>query len=112
MESDIFDADSLEKKLCQRIACLITKDPVAWENTYACMPSFFICGAKSLFLTGNEEWAQQECDFLKRTQQDDGGWRIPWCWGAYPDEWAISKMWWRGEMAVNNLLYLRGMGKF
>jgi len=29
----------------------------------------------------------------------------------YPDEWAISKNWWKGNLAILNILYLRGMGK-
>ena len=36
-----------------------------------------------------------------------------WSWGGnYPDEWAISKNWWKSQWIIKNLLYLKGFGYF
>jgi hypothetical protein len=55
--------------------------------------------------------ADYECEFIIKSQLEDGSWSIPWSWNNYPDEWAISKNWWKGNLAILNILYLRGMGK-
>lgn len=110
-ESEIFDAHKLEEKLRRQVSHLITKDKQAWENSYICRPSQFFYQKDSVWYRDNQDWAEYECDFIRATQEVDGGWAIHWSWQAYPDEWSISKNWWRGTVAVNNLLYLKGMGK-
>ena len=35
---------------------------------------------------------------------------ISWNWEAYPEEWVISKNWWKGQVIIENLLYLKGFG--
>jgi len=48
---------------------------------------------------------------LAAYQNEDGSWPIPWSWTDYPEEWAISKNWWKGNGAILNMLYLKGMGR-
>ena len=76
------------------------------------------CGKRILFDTGaspafaeNAAIAEYECQFIAATQLEDGSWDIPWRWEKFPDEWAISKNWWKGEVILENLLYLKGFGK-
>lgn len=45
------------------------------------------------------------------TLPKEGVWDINWQWGDYPAEWAISRNWWQGSQAVNNMLYLRNFGR-
>jgi len=73
-------------------------------------PSQFFSNSGSIFYKDNKEIADYECDFITRTQLEDGSWSIPWGWNGYPEEWAVSKNWWKGSGAVLNLLYLKGMG--
>lgn len=110
-ESEIFDAAALEKRLRLQVTASITKDKQAWENGYVCRPSQFFNDRHSIWYQDNREWAEYECEFILASQQQDGGWGIPWGWQDYPEAWAVSKNWWRGTVAVNNLLYLKGMGK-
>ncbi len=50
--------------------------------------------------------------YCLNTQLADGSWNIGWSWGGnYPDEWAISKNWWKGQWIIQNLLYLKGFGR-
>lgn len=65
----------------------------------------------SIFYADNKDIADYECDFIMRTQLDDGSWLIPWGWSDYSDEWTVSKNWWKGNGAIHNLLYLKGMGR-
>ena len=75
-----------------------------------CKPSQFMMSRESMFYPDNREIAEYECEFIKNTQLPDGSWDIPWSWNNFPEEWAISKNWWKGTNIVLNLLYLKGFG--
>lgn len=49
---------------------------------------------------------------LSYYQNEDGGFghNITWCWEDFPEEWAISKNWWKGQVIIEKLLYLKGLG--
>ncbi|HHX20336.1 MAG TPA: hypothetical protein GX722_00965, partial [Clostridiales bacterium] len=96
--------------LCQQVTHSITHDIAQWETGYICRPSQFFNQRSSIFYQDNADIAEYECQFIARTQLPDGSWPIPWRWADYPEQWAISKNWWKGIVAVNNLLYLKGMG--
>ncbi len=109
--ADIIDISSLEKRLHELIPLAITQDTAEWEKSYVCKPSQFFHSKDSIFYAENKKIAEYECEFIVRTQSEDGAWNIPWGWGAYPDEWAISKRWWQSNGILVNMLYLKGMGK-
>jgi hypothetical protein len=107
--TDIFDIAALKEKLKAQVKHSITADKSAWESGYICKPSQFFMNRDSIFYADNAEIADYGCDFIVRTQLADGSWPIPWGWNDYPEEWAISKNWWKGNGALLNLLYLKGM---
>lgn len=43
-------------------------------------------------------------------QLEDGSWDVTWAWNAYPEEWAISKNWWKSDIIIKNCLYLQNIG--
>ena len=108
---DGLDLAALETKLLEQVGHCITHDTALWETGYVCRPSQFFRDRHSVFYPGNEAIADHECTFIARTQLPDGSWPIPWHWDAFPEEWALSKNWWKGHVAVSNLLFLKGMGK-
>lgn len=108
---DIFDIAALQDKLREPVSQCITHDLAAWERDYITRPSQFFSDHKSPFYEDNKEIAAYECDYIVRTQLDDGSWPIPWGWAGYPAEWAIAKNWWKGGGAILNMLYLKGMEK-
>lgn len=102
--------DELKDKLHKSINKLIVTDTSKW-NGYVCQPSCFINSKKSEYYLDNKEIADYECEYIINTQLADGSWNIGWTWGGnYPDEWAISKNWWKGQWIIQNLLYLKGFG--
>ncbi len=102
--------DELKEKLHKSINKLIETDTSKW-NGYVCQPSCFISSNKSEYYPDNKEIADYECEHIIKTQLEDGSWGIGWNWGNnYPDEWAISKNWWKGQWIIQNLLYLKGFG--
>ena len=75
-----------------------------------CKPSQFMISRDSEFYPDNRDIAEYECEFIQNTQLADGSWDIPWSWSEYPEAWAVSKNWWKGNNIVLNLLYLKGFG--
>lgn len=102
--------DDLKSKLHKSINKLIVTDTSKWSS-YVCQPSCFIDSKESEYYLDNKEIADYECEYIINTQLADGSWNIGWTWGGnYPDEWAISKNWWKGQWIIQNLLYLKGFG--
>ena len=100
----------LKEKLHSSINKLIVTDTSKWSS-YVCRPSFFIRSKDSEYYQDNREAANYECGHIIDTQLADGSWDISWSWEDYPNEWAISRNWWKGQVIIENLLYLKGMGK-
>lgn len=108
---DIVDYSAFAAKLKHDVNITIDRHPEIWNTEYVCKPSRFIDGPNSPFYPGNETLVQCECELIERTQLDDGSWAITWEWDSYPEEYAISANWWKSNFILENLLFLRGMGK-
>ena len=109
---NIFDISALKTKLRKQIRHSITKNTSEWETGYICKPSQFFDSRDSIFYADNLDIAEYEREYIIKTQLDDGSWSIPWGWNDYPEEWAISKNWWKGNGAIGNMLYFRGMENY
>lgn len=107
---DVIDLDALETRLRELVHKSITQNKADWENHYVCRPSQFFRNRDSVFYIDNKEIAEYECEFIPRMQLEDGSWNISWCWRDFPNEWAISRNWWKGTLVVQNMLYLKGFG--
>ena len=97
----------LKEKLNKSINKLIERYTEKW-NAYVCVPSTFISSKQSEYYAENKEIADFECQYIINTQLSDGSWNIAWTWNDFPNEWAISKNWWKGQVIIQNLLYLKG----
>lgn len=110
-ETEIVDVVVLETALRKAVKESITQSKEKWEYGYVCRPSQYFRTTDSVFFQDNQEIADYECTFIKKTQLEDGSYIVPWNWEDYPEEWAVSKVWWKGEITLLNLLYLKGMGR-
>ena len=101
--------DYLKETLHRSINNLIVADTSKW-NAYVCRPSRFISSKSSEYYNDNKAAADYECKYITDTQLPDGSWEIPWQWDSFPEEWAVSKNWWKGHVIIQNLMYLKGFG--
>lgn len=108
---ELFDLQLLETKLISQVKSSISTNTAEWETGYVCKPSHFLHSPSSIFYPGNEAIAKFECDFIIQTQLEDGSWEVSWGWSEYPNEWAISKNWWKATGIISNLRYLNGFGR-
>ena len=109
--TEVIDLSALKERLWEQVRHSITQNTAEWETSYICKPSQFFNTNDSIFYADNKDIADYECEFIIKTQLEDGSWAIPWGWAAYPEEWSISKNWWKGNGAILNMLYLKGMGR-
>ena len=108
--TDLVDFDTYQNKLKEVINHLIEKDFSKWPGNYVCKPSQFFDSPESLFYDDNKEAVKFEIEFIQNTRNSDGVWEIPWSWGNYDSEFAISKNWWMGNLVTKNMLLLKHHG--
>ncbi len=106
---DLLDLAEFKHLLQAQIQHNITYDTSRWEVDYVCKPSLFISSKNSEFYPENEEICEFECEFLLTTQDPDGTWAVTWAWGAYPEEWRISENWWKVDLIIRNIKYLKAI---
>lgn len=110
--TDIFDISTLKSKLLEQVKSSITVNTVEWDTSYVCKPSHFFNTKDSIFYNDNKAIVKFECEHIGKTQLEDGSWNIPWGWDGYPEQWAISKNWWKSNVIIQNMLYLiKGFGE-
>lgn len=107
---DFADIIAFEKAIGAAITRGINHDKNAWDG-YICRPSFFFNSNDSVFYEDNKGIADFECEHIVQKQLEDGAWPTPFGWDNHPTEAAITTNWWRSYLAIEKLLYLRGMGK-
>lgn len=98
---------ALEEKLQGQVPLNVESDPSKWATGYVCRPSHYLNSPTSAFYAGIRDLADEECRVIRSTQLEDGSWPITWNWGAYPEEWPVSRNWWKSVKAIEHAMYLR-----
>ena len=106
---DVLDMQEFKALLSEQIQYLIASDTSKWAIDYACKPSLFVRSKNSDFYLDNKEICDYECEFISTTQESDGTWSITWSWADYPEQWHISKNWWKADLLIRNLRYIKSM---
>ncbi|HBO34791.1 MAG TPA: hypothetical protein DD636_08695 [Anaerolineaceae bacterium] len=106
---DLIDMEEFKKLLHTQIQHVLTHDTSRWAVDYVCKPSLFIQTKDSDFYLANLYTCYYECEFIANTQEADGTWAVTWAWADYPEEWHISKNWWKSDLIIRNLKYLQAM---
>ena len=104
---NLLDMKEFKKLLQKQIKQVITYDTKIWSTDYICKPSLFINSKSSEFYLENKEICDFEYEFILKTQNEDGSWGVTWEWNDYPEEWAISKNWWKSDIIIKNIKYIR-----
>jgi len=85
----------------------IDKNAALWAESYACRPSQFFLTETDLLAEDFRALIDEERGVIEASQLPDGSWSIPWGWGMYPKEWALSECWWKADMIIRYLRVLR-----
>lgn len=106
-----FDMNLFKEKLVEQVTANICTDTEKWGKEYVTLPSSFISGKDSIFYAENIKTALAECDFIIDSQISDGSFPVPFEWYTDYKESEIAIHWWKSAIIINNMLYLRNMGK-
>ena len=106
---NVIDLKEFEDQLHIQIAHVLTTDTSVWTTEYVCKPSLFIHSTDTSFYAKNKEICDYECRFLSETQESDGAWKITWDWGCCPEQWHISKNWWKSDLILKNIKFYQNM---
>lgn len=109
--TDLVDLKALQAKLAEQVAYSVTQDTARWHTEYVCKPSQFINSPQSGFYPAVKAAAQYEAAFIVESINDDGVWDLTWSWEGYEDIWPVAETWWRGNLVIQNLLYLKNFGR-
>lgn len=105
----LLDVAEFKILLSSQIRHVITYDTEKWAVDYVCKPSLFISSKTSDFYMENKQICDYECSFISNTQEPDGTWSITWEWEDYPEEWNISRNWWKADWIIKNIRFSREM---
>ena len=103
----LLDLGEYSASLHGQIRQMITYDTEKWKTDYVCKPSLFIGSKASEFYPDNRAVADYECAFIRSAQEADGTWAITWSWPEYPEEWSISKNWWKSDWIIKSVKYVK-----
>ncbi|WP_034439036.1 hypothetical protein [Clostridium ihumii] len=104
---NLVNMDEFKELLQKQIKQVITYDTKIWNTDYICKPSLFINSKSSDFYLENKDICDFEYKFILKTQDDDGSWKVTWEWNDYLEQWAISKNWWKSDIIIKNIKYIR-----
>ena len=99
------DIGAFELQLKEQLKHVLTQDTSVWDKEYVCKPSLFIHSRQSVFYPEYMALCGYECEFISRSQKADGTWNITWEWGSYPEQWSISKNWWKSDLIIKNVCF-------
>lgn len=107
--AQLFDMELLLGKLKEQVNCNISKDTEKWKTDYCAFPSQFISSKNSPFYADNMEIAAAECRHIKENQLPDGAFVVPWQWYNDYKEYEIAVNWWKSDIIIKKLLYLKAV---
>ncbi|MBP3486818.1 MAG: hypothetical protein J6K53_00315 [Roseburia sp.] len=110
--SALVDMESFREALYDTIRNDVCKEPEKWYTEYVCKPSVFYDGTDRLFTILDRALCEKEAELILKQQCPDGAWNVTWQWHTEYKEFEISANWWKSSMIIDNLLYLKALGKF
>lgn len=108
---NLFDLNSFRDKLILKINEIICNEPDKWFTDYVCKPSVFYMKNNKIFDFVDRNLAEKEADIILTKQLPDGSFPVTWQWYNDYKEFEISANWWKSDIIIKNMLYLREFSK-
>ncbi|MBY9080271.1 hypothetical protein KIH86_02335 [Paenibacillus sp. HN-1] len=96
----------LKEAVLARMTQVIERNPARWGE-YTCRPSIFIKSRQSPLYEANRELLRKELTYLAETREPGGVWKLNWRWAEFPEAFAISEIWWKARVVIENMLVIR-----
>ena len=106
---DVFPLAKMQAQVARQAARLIEMDRDNWSG-YACRPSHFIHSPGHPLCGLLRELTKREHKWLCDTRNDQGVWDLTWKWSGYEKEFGISENWWKADIILRNVRFLKAFG--
>ena len=110
ISAQLVDMSAFESRLKALVNCCICQEKDKWGVEYVTMPSDMFLSRDSIFYSDNAELAEYESQHIRRSQQPDGSYPVPWQWWTDYKEYEVSANFWRSAIIIKNMRYLKGFG--
>ncbi len=107
---DLFDLNTFKDVLISAANKSVCKEPEKWYTDYVFKPSYYFSD-KNIFKSISRELAEIEAEKIMNNQLPDGSYPVVWQWHNDYKEFEISTNWWKSDIVIKNMLYLRYFGK-
>lgn len=108
---ELVDMTAFKEKLIEQVKSNICYDRDLWAVKYVSKPSDYFKSRDNIFYETNKEIADAECTFIADSQLPDGAFPVTWQWCTDYKEFEVSVNRWKSVIAINNMRYLKGLGK-
>lgn len=109
-----YNYDEILNRLVAVVNDQMQKEEAMWDH-YGYRPSDFIKSKDSIFLKGNEQIVEKECDYLIRTIPENDIWPVSWCWfenaQKYPKEEILSLHVAKARKCIEKVKFLKEFGR-
>ena len=82
-----------------------------WQTKYVPKPLQFVDDPNSPFYSLLVDSINQNLDLLIKTIDSDEAWFPTWKWTDYEEDWKKARLEWAGNIAVENLVILKGFSR-
>lgn len=106
-----FDADALLARLREMARLCLEDAPEKWGREYAAFPSDLISSPESPLRPTLSGVIAAQCDYIRGGQLPDGSFPVPWTWYNDDPGFPIAELWWKGDMLVKFMRFLRAFGE-
>lgn len=106
---DLFDLGLFKSALYSAIKNIVCTDSSKWFTEYVCKPSFYYDGYKLVFDILGMDLCRKEGELMLNNRLPDGSFPVTWLWHNDYKEYYVAENWWKSNILINNLLYLRDL---
>ena len=107
----LFDLTAFHDAVVKRVNEVICEETEKWATDYVCTPSFFFFRKNPIFSGIRPQLCEHEAKIIENAQLPDGSYPVTWLWYNDYKEFEIAANWWKSDLIIRNLLYLRTFKK-
>ncbi|HWO78259.1 MAG TPA: hypothetical protein VNM69_20530 [Bacillus sp. (in: firmicutes)] len=105
-----YSLSEVSNKVMSFVEKSVEWDASEWSTGYKSLPLDFIDSPEHPLSEKFSDLIEQNLNFYIETISDEGTWDISWNWGGYPEEFAVSRRYWKGILTVNRYKLLKSFG--
>ncbi len=105
-----YTLNEVSDKVMLLVERIMDKNVLEWSSGYKAFPLEFIDSPNHPLCKKYGDLVEQNLEFYIEQLSDEGTWDISWSWSGFPEEFAISRRYWKGILTVKRYKILKSFG--